>query len=333
MNGTEDQNIEELLNGFLDGELTARQQTEVQRLIAHDSRFAHRLQELRNCKMLVSSLPFVEAPAEMTDEIKTSLEKTAMLGFKSHHLDRRIGARHLFVRRLAAVAAMIGLVAVLASLIYTIVAPVDVADKSVAIEGWQQPVEQILAPAVPADRPGPAMETFNGRLELKTASLLAVSDSISRAIEDIGLGDKVSVKTEENKTVYDLTCSRESLNLLLSDLENIWKKFDSANLSLETGGFGGDVLIEAVTARQIADIANQDSIQKRSELAKNFAVLNETAQLLPGRELLAAFDNRAPDLITIPKPVLTSGEKSIKRPLTQASDEKGVHLTITVAER
>ena len=333
MNWTEDQNIEELLNGFLDGELTARQQTEVQRLIAHDSRFAHRLQELRNCKMLVSSLPFVEAPAEMTDEIKASLEKTALLDFKPHHLDRRIGARHLFVRRLAAVAAMAGLVAVLASLIYTIVATEDVADKSVAIEAWQQPVEQILAPAVPADRLGLAMETFNGRLELKTASPTAVSASISRAIEDIGLGDKVSVKTEENKTVYNLACSRESLNLLLSDLENIWKKFDSANLSLETGGFGGDVLIEAVTARQIADIANQNGIQKRSELAKNFAVLNKTSRSLPGSEILTAIFDKGPDSISIPKPVLTSGEKSIKRPPAQAADEKEVHLTITVAER
>jgi hypothetical protein len=283
--------------------------------------------------MLIGSLPFVEAPAGMTNEIKSSLEKTALLGFKPHHLDRRIGARHLFVRKLAAVAAMAGLVAVLASLIYTIVAPEDVADKTVAIEGWQQPVEQTPAPAVPANRFGLAMETFNGRLELKTASLTAVSASISRAIEDIGLGDKVSVKTEGNKTVYDLACSRESLNLLLCDLENIWNKFDSANLSLETGGFGGDVLIEAVTARQIADVANQDGIQKRGELAKNFAVLNEAARSLPGSEIIAAVFDKGPDSISIPKPVLTSGEKSIKRPLTQASDEKEVHLTITVAER
>jgi len=104
-------------------------------------------------------------------------------------------------------------------------------------------------------------------------------------------------------------------------------------LFLETGDFGGQIAIEAVTAEQITNIANQDSFQKRIELAKNLAVLNKTAQLLPGRELLAAFDDRAPDLITIPKPVLTSGEKTIKKPTADSKDEKNVHLTIVVAQR
>ena len=339
MNYTEDQNIEELLNSFIDGELTARQQTEVQRLIAHDRQIAQRLQELQKCKLLLASLPFVEAPSETTEQIKASLEKTSLIGYKPRHLDHRPGARHLLVRRLAAVAAMLGLIAVLAALIYTIVAPEDVVDRSLAVEAWEQPVEEKLGPPIlaTADRPkgrlGLAMETFNGRLEFKTASLIAVSASISRAIEDVGLLDKVSVEAERDKSVFVLTCSREALNSLLPDLENIWKRFDSAKLFLETGGFGGQLVIEAVTAGQIAEIANQDSFEKRIELAKNLAVLNKTAQLLPGRELLAAFDDRAPDLMTIPKPVLTSGEKSIKKPTAQPKDEKEVHLTVVVAQR
>lgn len=333
MNPTDNQNIEELLNGFVDGELTARQQTEVQRLIAHNRHIAQRLQELQKCKLLVASLPFVEAPSEMTEQIKASLEKTAPLRYKPQLLDRRIGARYLLVRRLTAVAAMLGLVAVLAALIYTIVAPEDTADKPVAIEGWQQPVEQTPAPAVPADRAVLAMETFNGRLEFKTASLLAVSASINRAIEDNVLLEKVSVKAEEGRNMYVLSCSREALTSLLADLENIWKRFDSANLFLETGSFADQIVIEAVTTEQIAEIANQDAFEKRIELAKDFALLNKTAQLLPGRELLAAFDDRAPDFMTIPKPVLTSGEKTIKKPTAQPKDEKEVHLTIVVVQR
>ena len=36
----ENPNIEELLNGFIDGELTSREHTEVQRLIQHDRQVA-----------------------------------------------------------------------------------------------------------------------------------------------------------------------------------------------------------------------------------------------------------------------------------------------------
>ena len=47
-------NMDELLNSFIDGELTPRQQTEVQRLIAHEEKVAQRLRQLQKCKMLPS---------------------------------------------------------------------------------------------------------------------------------------------------------------------------------------------------------------------------------------------------------------------------------------
>jgi len=338
MNWTEDQ-IEELLNGFIDGELTPRQHTEVQRLIVHDQRIAQQLRELQKCKALVSSLPFVEAPAEMTEEIKASLERTAMIGYQPQPVDQRVGARHLLLRRLTTVAAMVGLVAVLAALVYTIVAPEDVVDRSVAIEAWEQPIQEGLGSAIPATAEKPksqislAMAGFNGRLEFKTGTLIAVSAAINRAIEDNGLLEKVAVKAEADKSIYALTCSRQALNLLLADLEAIWKRFDSATLFVETGVFDGQVVVEDVTTEQIADIANQGNFDKRIEVAKDFALLNRTAKLLPGREILAAIDDSGPDLLTIPKPVLTSSEKKIKKPAGQTKDEKEVHLTIVVKER
>jgi hypothetical protein len=54
------------------------------------------------------------------------------------------------------------------------------------------------------------------------------------------------------------------------------------------------------------------------------------AKLSPGREVLTAIDNSSPDLITIPKPVLTSSEKTITKPAGGAEDSRKVHLTITV---
>lgn len=60
----------------------------------------------------------------------------------------------------------------------------------------------------------------------------------------------------------------EALNLLLADLENVWDKFDSATLFVDTDRAGGEVVVETVTAGQVAEIANQDGLESRIEVAK-----------------------------------------------------------------
>jgi len=339
----ENPNIDELLNGFIDGELTARQQTEVQRLIAHDEQVAKRLRELQQCKMLVGSLPFAEAPAEMAEQIKSSLERRTLLGQQVQRLDEREGARHLLVRKVLAAAAMVGLIAVLGGVIYMIVAPESITDQPVAVEGWEQPVRKVEADKLTLGIEASAEKAiaqvrlvaagFNGRLELKTSALTAVDAFINRAIEDNGLLEKVSPQTEGNKSVYALSCSRQGLSLLLADLGNIWARFDSATLFVETERFGEQVVVDAVAAEQVVEIINQDSLKKHLKVARDFAVLNKMAELLPGKEILTAIDYGRPDLISIPKPVLTSSEKAIKKPVSQAEDEQKVHLTIVVTGR
>lgn len=219
MNQREEHNVEELLNSFIDGELTQRQRDEVERLIADDARIAQRLRELQKSKMLVGSLPRAEAPAEMADEIKASLEGMTLSGQRAERFDERAGARHLLVRKVLAAAAMIGLVAILSAVVYTIVAPESV----------------------------PPAAGFRGRLELKTSNLAAVDSFIKKAIEDNGLKYS-SPGSRRDKSVYALSCSREGLNLLLADLENIWERFDSATLFVETKVFDG------VDTEQIAEI-------------------------------------------------------------------------------
>ena len=94
---------------------------------------------------------------------------------------------------------------------------------------------------------------FNGRLELKTSDLAAVDSFIKRAIEDNAL-KYTSPGSRGDKTVYALSCSREGLNLLLADLENIWERFDSATLFVETKTPGKEVVVDGVSAKQIADL-------------------------------------------------------------------------------
>ncbi len=339
----ENPNIDELLNSFIDGELTTRQLTEVQRLMVHDGRIAQRLWELQKCKMLVSSLPCAKAPAEMAGDIQTSLERRTLLGQQQKHFDERKGARHLLVRKVLAAAAMIGLAAGLLAVVYTILAPQSGTEKPIAIEDWQQPAREIEARssqpsiAVIAEESMSQPVGFNARLELKTSVLAAVNAFIRRAIEDNGLLDCSSSKAEGGKSIYVLSCSRQALSLLLADLENVWEKFDSATLFVETDQFGDKVVVTQVSAEQIAEIANQDSLERRIKIAKDFAVLNNMVEFLPGKEVFAVIDDRGENLITIPKPVLTSAvrrpvesEKTIKKP-AHAAREQQEHLTIVVA--
>jgi len=222
----ENLNIDELLNSFIDGELTERYRTEIQRLMSHDAQIARRLRELQKCQALVNSLPRAEAPADMAERVEASLERTALLGREPSGFDERKGARHLLGRKVLAAAAMIGLVAVLTTLVYTIVVPEDV----------------------------PPPVAFEGRLELKTGNLIAVDAVISKAIENNDILRQRSPRGQPNERVYALTCSPEALSLLLADLEKVWKGFDSATLYVETKTRGEPVVVSDVSAEQIVDL-------------------------------------------------------------------------------
>ena len=132
--------IDKLLNGFIDGELTPRETTKVQRLIAHDTQVAERLGQLQKCKMLVSSLPVAEAPIDMVDDIKGLLERRSLLGHLQEQIGLTEGAKQLFIRKVLTVAAMFSLIAVLGVVIYTIVVPAKVVDKPLVVENIQVPI-------------------------------------------------------------------------------------------------------------------------------------------------------------------------------------------------
>ena len=139
----EELNIDELLNSFLDGEATERERIEVQRLLTHDAQVAKRLRELEKCRMLVGSLPYAEAPAEIMKAIKTSLGKSP----KAREVgvfEQRRGARHLLIRQVLSVAAMVALVAVLGVVIYTILVPEGSSKQPIATDDLKLPAKKIV---------------------------------------------------------------------------------------------------------------------------------------------------------------------------------------------
>lgn len=246
MSQIENPNIEELLNSYIDGELTEREKTEVQRLISHDAQVAQRLRELQTSKMLVSSLPRAEAPARILDGVKASLETEILSGERAWNEEPsggRVGVRHLMVRKFLAAAAMVGLVAILGGVVYTIVAPENI-------------------PAVPA------AVAFDGRLELKTNAFSMVNTFIDRAIEDKGLSNSISVESQSGKRVYSLTCSQEDLNLLLANLADVWESCNSTTLFVDTK-MPGEQKFDGVSTTGIIKIVDDLIIPVKPDLTSN----------------------------------------------------------------
>jgi hypothetical protein len=334
----ENHNIEELLNSFIDGELGPREQTEVQRLVANDTEIADRLRQLQKCRLMVSALPFDEAPAEIAQDIRAALERKTLLGATHSSFEQRRGELHLFMRKFAAAAAMFLLVAVLGAVVYMIVSPVDTKHKKVAVEKWRQPVTKIVAeksevrevavnkpvaqPQVVLEKPVAKMEAFTGKVELKVRDVAAADAFIHRAFEDNGLKPQSS-PVGTGRKVYSVNCSEQTLKSLLGQLKEIWNRFDSTRLLVDE-----KAVVNDVTAEQIYNIAEQGSLSEQITAAKNFAAFNSMNQRLPGREVMTAMDNKQDDLANIPKPVLASKEK-VKE---AAADEgaKRIRLTIVI---
>jgi len=321
-----DEHIDELLNGFVDGELTPRQQTEVERLVAHDTKIARQLHRLQKCKALISSMPHVEAPAEVLHGIRSSLAKMAPSHQEEPVYNERVGRVHLLARRLLSAAAMIALVGVLAAVIYTIVVP-QAPPAPMVTAGTTQPANTASTqPSFAA-----AGAAFCGRLELKTSSYAAVDAFINRTIEENELSDATNPAQLQENGIYYISCSRQGLDMFLADLEDIWSKLDSATLMVDNEVFGKPVVIDAVTPEQIVEIARQDNPERRIDTAKSFAVLNDLTEQLPGKGILVAIEGKNDSLMAIPKPVLTGNSKRARKPTGKAEDDSLIRLTITVS--
>jgi len=338
-----EQKIDELLNSFLDGEATEREQIEVQRLLTNSAQAAKRLKELEKCRMLVGSLPYAEAPVKVMKGIKASIRKMLPKAHKVGVFGRHEGAKHLMIRQVLSAAAMVALVTVLGVVVFTILMPASSSKQPMATNDMKLPVKKIEIkyekPAQPvaakAERPIEGAEGvlagFSGRLQLKTKTLAAVDTSISRAIAESGLVQYSTSGRDRGERVYTVGGSRETVNLLLSDLDSIWGRFDSATLFVETGQTEERVVVDNVKAGQVAEILKQDDSEARIRIAKDIASFNGIEKQLPGKEMFAAVGYEGHDLITIPKPVLTSGERPTTKPAGEIKSQQQILLTIVVA--
>ena len=271
-----DERIDELLNGYIDDELTAEQKAEVESLIKQDAKIADRLRQFQKCRVLVGSMPVAEAPAGVMEGVKASLPDISLPGDKQPSYQQQAPKKYVLVRKVLAAAAMIAVAAVLSAVIHRFV-PLQTAP--------EKPAVRVVADS-----------GFSGRLELKTSALNAVDAFIKSAIDDNGLSATVNPERRQYRRIYTLNCSSKGLNSLLADLDNIWSELDSATLFVNTEVFGVQTVVDAVTTKQIAEIAGRDNLQRRIELAKDYAVLNNIAEHMPDKEIRVAIEAGKPDL-------------------------------------
>jgi hypothetical protein len=302
--------IDELLNCYIDDELTAEQKAEVESLVGQDVKIANRLRQFQKCRIFVGSMPVAEAPAGVLEGVKASLSELSLPDEQLVY-EEQSGRKYILLRKVLAAAAMIGLAAVLSTVIHRFV-----------------PVQS--TPEAPPARIVTTSE-FSGRLELKTNALNAVDAFIKSAIDDNAISASNNLERQQGRRIYSLSCSNKGLNSLLTDLDKIWSKLDSATLFVDTEVFGVQTEVDAVTTKQIAKIAGQENSEKRIELAKDFAVINSMAEQMPDKEIRVAIEAGKPDLAEQwqgSKPVLTEPQKIVKKPVDQVQEKQDVHLTI-----
>ena len=321
-----DPKIDELLNGFIDGELNQRQQTEVRRLLGNDADLMRRLRELQKCKMLVRMLPVADAPYGLAEDIRASLERRSLLRDPSGAFEQRKGARHLLGRRILAAAAMIALFGVLGAVVYTVLVPAEPSGRPVAVGGDRTGEGSGVAGsgAMVASWP------FRGTVELRTTAFMEADASVNRMIENSGLSDCTVIERQPGSSRYSIGCTRGDLVLLLANLEYVWGRFDWTRLSVETGEFSERVVVDGVSIEQIGEIIGRGQLDEGVGLARHFALLNSFRERLGGKEVMVAVEESGMDSIAvIPMPRLTKNEGPVKRQVEQGAPD--VHLAIVVA--
>ncbi|MHC4293049.1 MAG: anti-sigma factor family protein [Planctomycetota bacterium] len=336
---TDDLNIDELLNGYIDDELDRRQQVELKRLVDNDPVLAERLNQLKRCKMMVNALPRIQAPPNMLRDIKLQLERKTPIEEPIPFATRTKteGTRQVFYRKLLKTAAMIALLAGLTGVIYTIVGPSDTTQKTIVDKSLQPPVqvtqetpEKITEATIVKEIP--AEGTFNGKIILTTQNLLPLDAFINRGIVELGLLSRTKLDSEKNRSVFDINCSHGELEKLLAQLSTIWQKCDSKTLQLYTQQFPDQISVQNVHPQQIIQMSKLSSIDEQIKVAQEYSALNNIKASLPSQTLFANFDAERQFSFSIPKPVLTSAQPT---PIDKATDQKepqNVHLTIVIQD-
>jgi len=333
--------IEELLNSYIDGELDERKSNEIKRLIDNDKEVFDFYDSLKRYKNLMDAVGQVPSPEGLCDSITKQLERQILLadtGIYSH----RAGKRHLIVRRFMTVAAIIALAAVLSMIILDIFVPKSSRDKFFSNATRKQSFKQVLYEKPFPDEKPPQQDKriipaknydvpLVAVLTLQTESPIEVDWLVAKALTTTGLFNQtVAIDRQPGSVRYVLSCSNESVANLLAELSFVWPQCRSAKLAIGTEQAGKYITINNISAQQAMDVCRADNFSVRLRMAGDLAIINRAAA--ENIEKLYAIDNIDYEKLYSQKPALASTEKAQDVNLP-ATGDRNAAITIVVVNK
>ncbi len=329
--------LEELLNSYIDGELDERKANEVKRLIDNDKQARKTYDSLHRCRQLLSSLSHTSAPEGFCESVTRDLERNILLADTEVYHNKK-GKRRLVFRKMMTAAAMLALVAALSYVVFDIFVPKTArqkfADNVLSRKKpqllYEKPFAQAPEPEqvkeVPALK-GPAVPLV-ARLTLVTESPVETDWLIGKALMNTALFDKtLSVDRKTGYIKYVLSCDRNSLVSLLGELNFIWPKCSDAALEVGTEQQGKYITVNNISARQTLDICRADTYNQRVRMASDIAMINQVAVADVLKDYLAK-QNADSEFIVPDKPVLTSSENPLKTQPQETSEPASFTITV-----
>ncbi|MCK4959533.1 MAG: hypothetical protein KAT00_09025 [Planctomycetes bacterium] len=338
MRQSDGHNIDELLSGYIDGQLSQRQHTEVKRLLQHDKEIAQELLRLKKQKQLLNSLPVTPAPQGLLDGIKSDLERSFILQEHQPDAGESAGVRHLFYRRALTTAAMLILpLMALGWVVYSIVMPAGVITEAPVAGGAGQsgsvsPDAEVVRLEDVDEGPYAAVHPLSVALQLYTGEPISINGFIQKAIYNNDLIDYTIPDRQPTETIYRISCSADRIALLLVDIEAAWGRCESRSLAVHGHEPGSDVVIEDISAEQAMTIFRQTDPAVRMKIAARFADQNTISPDGTETEMFASETDSGARPVLPPgilMPELTSSQPQ-KQGYGQDRADENVNLVITV---
>ncbi len=268
--------MDELISLYLDGEATQRQETELKRLMQHDSLVQDRVKALKHQQQTLNALPVETAPENLLDDIRCEMERKSILNGVSDNSKISAATTHLFARRLMASAAMLllplGLLAVVVFQIFKqpVDGPLDYDRSNTTISQTKPVPSSDALPALSSELP------FNGVLVLKTDQYMPVSTTIKEAIDKQGLLAQAFPERAANVTRFYIKASPKKVAELLDSLTPVRAQCRTVTLQIPGPGTNDEAIeISEPQAKQITTLVFEDSPQMFDRLASRYAAANQ----------------------------------------------------------
>ena len=272
---------DELISLYLDGEASVRQQTELKRLMQHDSSIVERMEILRRQQQILNTLPVETAPDSLHDEIRSAIERKLILNDVSEPSQSVLATGHLFVRRLATAAAMILLpLGILGLVVFQIMKPPSVEPvEYISTNRMITETDTIVNPSLASTETSTPLP-FEGVLVLKTDQYMTVSGAIEKAILDQGLLSRTFPERMADMMSFDMTASPKAVAMLFESLTEVRPQCEEVILQIAGGSNQSVTEILDPQTKQFKMLVYEDGPEMLQRLATRYASANKKSDTL-----------------------------------------------------